>query len=259
MENVNPSFENIIPKLITLSEQAGALIAHLYKKAEGLKIISKEDGSPVTEADHQSHHLLAQGLKELTPHIPIISEEDEESWGIKSPFHWLIDPLDGTRGFIGRDGQFCINIALMKDDKAILGLIHLPLTGETFYGYENTAVKHTSGQSTLIHTRPCPPKESTLLLSNHDLKCKEKWEKYIKDFPHPILKPLHSAIKFCRIAEGAADIYLRFVPCKEWDTAAGQILVEAAGGTMETLEGTPFLYGKPNLKNPGFKVLGQKP
>lgn len=258
MENVKPPFENIIPQLITLCEQAGASIAQLYKKAESLEVIRKGDGSPVTEADHQSHRLLAQGLKKITPQIPVISEEDEASWDIKSPFYWLVDPLDGTSGFIHRNGQFCISIALMENHKAILGLIHLPLTGETFYGYENTAIKHVSGHSMPINTRPFPPAGATLLLSIHDMKSKEKWEACLQGTPIDKVEPLHSAIKFCRIAEGAADLYLRFVPCKEWDTAAGQILVEAAGGSMETLDGEPFLYGKPHLKNAAFKVSGQK-
>ena len=183
MENVKPPFENLIPALLTLCEQAGTMIRGLYEGSEDIEIIKKCDGSPVTEADHQSHRLLTQALKKITPEIPVISEEDETSWGIKSPLYWLIDPLDGTRGFIHRDGQFCVSIALMKNHMPILGFIHLPLTGETFYGYGATAAKHLSGKTTPIHTRPCPKECSTLLLSTHDMKSQEKWEACLKNTP----------------------------------------------------------------------------
>lgn len=258
MDKVAPSFESLIPKLISLCEEGGKRILEFYKKGETLEIIKKGDGSPVTEADHQSHHLLTQGLKTLTPDIPIISEEDEASWEIKSPLYWLIDPLDGTKGFIHHDGQFCISVALMEEHKPILGFLHIPLTRETFCGYKNEAWKYIEGEILPIHTRNRPSEGSTLLLSTHDLKNKEKWEPRLKGTRIAKVEPLHSAIKFCRVAEGTADIYFRFAPCKEWDTAAGQILVEAAGGLMTTLDGSPFLYGKHDLKNEGFQVLGQK-
>ena len=258
MDNITPPFEPLIPKLILLCEEGGKLVLEFYKNAEALEIIKKGDGSPVTNADHRSHQLLTQGLKNLTPGIPVISEEDEDSWGIKSSLYWLIDPLDGTKGFIHQDGQFCINVALMEGHKPILGFIHIPLTNETFYGYKNKAWKHISGKTIPIQTRNRPLEGSVLLLSNYALKNKDKWEPYLKGTRLAKIEPLHSAIKFCRVAEGAADIYFRFVPCKEWDTAAGQILVEAAGGLMATLDGLPFLYGKPDLKNEGFQVLGHK-
>jgi len=252
-----PNLLSLTPSIVDLAEKAGRLICHIYK--EEVEIFEKKDGSPVTQADHQSHHLLQEGLKKLTPNIPIISEEDAASWQIKSPLYWLVDPLDGTKGFIHKNGQFCVNIALMEHDRPVFGLIHLPLTQETFYGYEGEAWKHAQGKSQPIHTRLTPPQGMTLLLGGHGKKFKEQEDVFLKSYPITKIERIQSAIKFCSIASGAADLYLRFEACSEWDTAAGHALVEAAGGTMANIDGSIFLYGKPGLLNEAFVVFGHKP
>jgi 3'(2'), 5'-bisphosphate nucleotidase len=257
MNKPKPDLGPLAPKIVILAEEAGQLICQIYQGE--FEIFKKEDGSPVTKADHQSHLFLKKRLEALTPHIPVISEEDEESWAIKSPFYWLVDPLDGTKGFIHKTGEFCINIALMEGNRPVFGLIHIPLTQETFYGYEKKAWRFSKGKATAIHTRSRPPKGMTLLLGGYGKKYKEHEAFFLKSFPITNIERIRSAIKFCHIASGRADLYLRFEPCGEWDTAAGQILVEAAGGVMTKLDGSPFVYGKPGLINEAFVVFGMKP
>ncbi|HUX80249.1 MAG TPA: 3'(2'),5'-bisphosphate nucleotidase CysQ [Alphaproteobacteria bacterium] len=257
MNNIRSDLESLTPKVVALAEEAGQLISRIYE--EEVEIFTKEDGSPVTRADHQSHHLLKRGLEKLTPHIPVISEEDEESWAIKSPIYWLVDPLDGTKGFIQKSGEFCINIALMEENCPIFGLIHIPLTQETFYGYGKKAWQSLNGKIIPIQTRSRPHQGMTLLLGGYGKKSTELADFFLKSYPIKETKRIRSAIKFCHIASGRADLYLRFEPCSEWDTAAGQILVEAAGGIMTNLDGTSFIYGKPGLINEAFVVFGIAP
>lgn len=244
---------NIIP-IVT---QAGDLICQLYN--EDIEVLKKEDGSPVTQADHKSHLILKKGLEQLTPSVPVISEEDEGSWTIKSDAYWLIDPLDGTKGFIHKSDDFCINIALMVKDIPILGMIHIPVTQETFYAYDKKAWRSSHGKTIQIQTRPHPPEGLTLLLGGYGKKSQEQQNFFLKSYPIAKIKHFRSAIKFCYVASGLADLYLRFEPCSEWDTAAGQILVEAAGGIMTKLDGKPFIYGKTGLINEGFVAFGKKP
>jgi 3'(2'), 5'-bisphosphate nucleotidase len=247
----------LAPKVVALAEKAGDLICLIYQ--EEVEVIEKSDGSPVTKADHQSHHVIKEGLKKLTPDIPLISEEDETSWTLKSPLYWLVDPLDGTKGFIQKTGEFCINIALMKDNKPIFGLIHIPILKETFYGYDGKAFHTVHGKTSPIQTRPHPPEGITLLFGGYGKTFKAQEDFFLKSYPIHKIERIRSAIKFCHIASGSADLYLRFMPCSEWDTAAGQALVEAAGGCMTQLDGTPFLYGKKDLLNEAFVVFGRKP
>jgi 3'(2'), 5'-bisphosphate nucleotidase len=252
-----PNLDLIIPKLISLVEEVGSFIAAQYTK--DIEITKKVDGSPVTEIDNESQKLLKQGLSQITPNIPIISEEDETSWSIKSELYWLIDPLDGTKGFIFKTGDFCINIALMENLKPVFGLIHIPLSRETYFGYEKKAFRFFEGQNASIQTRSFPQQGVTLLLGGYGQKHKDQENFFLRTFPVDQTLRLRSAIKFCLIASGQADIYIRFEPCSEWDTAAGQAIVEAAGGIMTLIDGKPFTYGKPNLLNPAFVVFGRKP
>lgn len=247
---------SLISPLLSLAATAGERISYFY--TQDIDVLKKQDSSPVTIADEQSHLILKSGLEKILPHIPIISEEDSSSWNFKKPIYWLIDPLDGTAGFIQKSKDFCINIALMENNHPILGLIHLPLTQETFYGYQGKAWLHVGGQTTPIHTRAVPPEGMTLLLGGYGKKYEEEEASFLKSYSISTIQRLQSAIKFCYIAAGKADIYLRICPCSEWDTAAGQALVEAAGGRIETLTNSPFLYGKPQLINSSFVVLGTK-
>lgn len=250
------NIDSLALKVVALAEQAGELICQVYKEA--IEFCEKKDGSPVTRADRLSHDFLKEALEKLTPQIPVISEEDENSWTIKSPFYWLIDPLDGTKGFIHKTGEFCVNVALMHNHHPILGIIHIPLTHETFYGYEGQAHRQHKGETVALHTRSFPAQGIILLMGAHGTKFKEQEDSFLKNYSVDRIEKVSSAIKFTLIASGTADIYVRFEACSEWDTAAGQALVEAAGGVMTNLDGTPFLYGKPKFLNKEFAVFGRK-
>ena len=247
---------SLVPPLLSLATTAGQRISYFY--TQDLLVSTKHDRSPVTIADEQSHAILKEGLEKILPHVPVISEEDSSSWNLKGPFYWLIDPLDGTAGFIQKNKEFCINIALMENNHPILGIIHLPLTQETFYGYQGKAFLHVGNRTTPLHTRTAPPEGMSLLLGSYAKKDNQEEEAFLKSYPISTIKIVQSAIKFCYIAAGKADIYLRICPCSEWDTAAGQALVEAAGGRIVTLNNSPFVYGKPQLINSSFVVFGTK-
>lgn len=257
MNKFRPDLNPLAPQIMALAEEAGQIICHIYK--EEIDVFKKKDGSPVTRADYQSHDFLKRGLNHITPDIPVISEEDESSWILKSPLYWLIDPLDGTKGFIHKTGEFCINIALMQNDAPIFGLIHIPLTQEIFYGYEKKAYHFFKRKMTFIQTRFPPPQGMTLLLGGNEKKYSPQEDFFLKVYSINKIERILSAIKFAYIAAGQADLYLRFEACGEWDTAAGQALVEAAGGIVTQLNGNSFLYGKPGLINEGFVVFGRKP
>lgn len=257
MNTLKINLDFLALEVTAIAEQAGELICELYKG--NTEVFEKKDGSPVTQADQQSHFFLKKHLEKVTPQIPLISEEDESSWALKSPLYWLVDPLDGTKGFIKKTGEFCISIALMKDHHPILGIIHIPLTHETFYGYGDQAIRQYKGEKTQIQTRPLPKEGMTLLMGGYGKKYKKQEDFFLKAFPIAKIERMHSAIKFALVASGKADLYIRFEDCREWDTAAGQALVEAAGGIMTNLDGSPFLYGKRDLLNKEFAVFGKKP
>jgi len=257
MNIMKPNFDTIAPQLVSLVEEASQIILQYYEGE--FEVTHKEDGSPVTIADQKSHDLLKAGLEKLLPNVPVISEEDETSWSVKNQHYWLIDPLDGTKGFIYKTGDFCINIAFIENDIPIFGLIHIPLTGETYYGYDGNAFLVTGGRKSTIQTRPYPKEGLILLLGGYGKLFKEQELFLRKAYPIKQINRMRSAIKFCHVASGEADLYIRFEPCSEWDTAAGHAIVEAAGGSITLIDGTPFLYGKPKLLNSAFIVFGKKP
>jgi 3'(2'), 5'-bisphosphate nucleotidase len=254
-----PHLQSLVSPLLALSERAGDVLLKIYQ--QDFEIIKKNDGSPVTRADKESHLFLKEGLKSLTPDIPVVSEEDSDSWQIDSFLYWLIDPLDGTRGFIQKNGKFCINITLMENNHPLLGLIHLPLTQETFYGFEGAAWKYSKKE-----VLPLPPfslslRQKRLLLDGLGKRIEEQ-EKLLKS-KYSITQVDKAwstvpSLNFCALVSGEANFYVRTAPCCEWDTAAGQAIIEALGGKIVNLDESPFLYGKPGLLNKGFIVFGFK-
>lgn len=273
---VTPEF---LESLVELARTAGAAIMAVYNRQDGFDVTHKSDQSPLTEADLAAHQLIAQGLPELLS-LPILSEEDDlpafcerQQWGS----YWLVDPLDGTKEFIARNGEFTVNIALIHNSRPVLGVVHVPATDTTYLGLvdaTNTAAagawKYTSGQNpqpiqvrSLIerYQRKLP---LTLLLShrhgtqaNDDLLAllKTKWPGELET------TNAGSSLKFCVIAEGLADFYPRLAPTSEWDTAAAQAVLEAAGGCVVEATGvlTPLAYNTTeDILNPYFYALGDK-
>jgi 3'(2'), 5'-bisphosphate nucleotidase len=240
----------------TLARQAGHAIMGV--RAQGFSVTHKSDASPVTVADTIAEALITEGL--LPTGIPIVAEE-ATSAGIcpePAPLFWLVDPLDGTKEFAkGRD-EFCVCIGLVQGDAPLLGVLYLPVTGELFGGLvpERAAWKETSTGRHPISTRPPPPEGLHVLDSRSHAK-PEALARMLGGTKVAETRPMGSAMKFARVAEGAYDLAPRPGPTMEWDTAAGQAVLEAAGGRVTTLDGAPMRYGKPGYLNAGFIGWGR--
>lgn len=247
--------------LALLAEEAGALIMQYY--GGDVQISYKEDDSPVTIADEAANDCILNGLSRLVPDIPVISEEgglppyeERAAW----PSYFLVDPLDGTKGFIKRNAQFTVNIAYMENHRPRAGIIHVPLNGTTYLGVAGAgALRIGDGEggpvrplrviSSIRTRRDAGDSGPVVLQSNVDKT--PRLDSYMGDAPHTRLRA-GSSYKFCLLAEGRAQLFPCLHATWEWDTAAGQALLEAAGGSMCGFEGEPFLYGKPDLLNGWF-------
>lgn len=245
-----PSLATLLAPVSAIAEQAGAEI--LRVKRGGLHARKKADRSPVTEADMAANRVIAEGLQRLAPEIMLISEEDTvpASYAPARPF-WLVDPLDGTRSFLRGEPTYCVNIALIIDRRPVLGVIHIPEERATYAGAEGLGCTRTkdSGPPVALGGE-IEAREVRALISHRQVS--ERMQAWLDAHGIRHVGAAPSAVKFCRVAEGEYDVYPRYGPTYEWDTAAGQALVEAAGGRMLTHGGTPFLYGKAGFRNEGF-------
>ena len=251
-------FEKILPLLIELTTRAGSEIMSHYKT--NLTVEAKIDKTPFTVVDEQSNQLLIDALNELTPNIPVLSEESEAiDFSTRSSWdeYWLIDPLDGTRDFIEQTGEFCICIAYIKNNRSIFGLVYAPLSKTHYYTNDQMqAFKLHQGQTNILQTTP---KKSPLevVIGRHSANNKEL-QSHLEKFENSKINHLGSALKFCQIAEGMYDYYPRFGPCSEWDTAAGVCILEAAGGSVVRKNGEPLRYNtKDSLLSPAFFASGE--
>lgn len=249
--------------LRALALHASEKILAIYHHDKHWQVQEKADHSPLTAADLASHQCICAGLQALTPHIPVLSEESSAAdianrltW----PTCWLVDPLDGTREFLARNDEFTINIALIHQQEVVLGLIHIPARAETYIAskargakkYHGTVVENlqASAQDTLrfLHSRHHQTAADSELLTQ-----------LTQQFSDITLLQKGSAIKFCAIAEGSANMYARFGPTMEWDTAAGHCLVKEAGAVFYGLDGQEFSYNaRPTLKNGPFMVASKE-
>ena len=243
---------------VAIARRAGSAILTIYE--QDFEVISKADDSPLTQADLASHRVIVKALGELTPEIPVLSEEsghisDEErlSWSR----YWLIDPLDGTKEFVNRNGEFTVNIALIDQHRPILGVVHVPVVDETYAGVVGHGAwrQQATGVAQDIQTRrPVPPVPVIVGSRSH---ANPKLEQCLAGLGDHEMISMGSSLKFCRVAEGKADLYPRLGPTSEWDTAAAHAVVEAAGGQVLGLEGKALPYNqKVDILNPWFVVLG---
>lgn len=256
MQQCEPN--QLLNPLIALIKKTGQAILAIYRQSAPLTITTKQDHSPVTQADIMAHRLLTQGLLALTPQLPIISEEakathyhERQHWS----YYWLIDPLDGTKEFISRTGEFAINIALIHHHKPILGIVYAPVFDECFYAIHGQgAWKHVDdGAPIALQTKPCADQPIQILVSRHHNPV--KLDRVFTGLPTTLIYR-GSALKICNIAEGIADIYPRLGETSEWDTAAGQCILEEAGGALMDIQGNPLVYNKESLVNPPFLAIG---
>ena len=241
-----------IETLLTLAERAGDAIMKIYNGA--IEVEEKDDKSPLTQADLAAHKVISEGLASLTPDIPVLSEEGgipdyaaRQGWQA----YWLVDPLDGTKEFIKRNGEFTVNIALIENGKAVRAVVLAPALGTAYWGSKDGAFKRDAeGQVEEIRCRPLPEADWKVLVSRSH-RAPEVDALLDKIPPHEPVSA-GSSLKFCLIAEGSADFYPRLGLTSEWDTAAAHAVLTAAGGSVKSLDGVDLLYGKDDILNPHF-------
>ena len=242
--------------------RAGVAILDVYNAAGAPDVRRKADASPVTEADERAEVVIVELLAREAPGIPVIAEETAEREGLPGhvpPRFWVVDPLDGTKEFIARNGEFTVNIALVEDGRPVLGVVHVPALGVTFAaaGTGTATRQRGTAPSEPIAARPVP-KRGAVVVHSRSHENAPKLAEFLAGLDAPTTLVSGSAIKFGLIAAGEADLYPRFGPTMEWDTAAGHAVLEAAGGSVTTLDGAPFRYGKPGFLNGGFIARGAR-
>jgi 3'(2'), 5'-bisphosphate nucleotidase len=250
--------EALLPVVIGLVNDAGAAILEVYATAFAVEY--KADRSPITVADRAAHDLLSAGLSRLTPGIPVLSEEGAEHHGqdIRGQWRefWLVDPLDGTKEFLSRNGEFTVNVALIRDHRPVLGVVGAPVPGLLYYGAAGLGAYcvKSGGAPVPIHVRSAA---SPLVVVGSRSHRGDSLDDVLARLGAHDLRPMGSSLKFCLVAEGEADFYPRLGPTSEWDTAAAQAVLEAAGGAVITLDGDPLRYNeRETLLNPQFLAVG---
>lgn len=223
----------------------------------------KADGSPVTKADVAAQAQIIPALAALTPDIPIIAEESavegDLADGVPSGRFWLVDPLDGTKEFLRGSDEFTVNIALIEDGAPVLGCVHRPVAGMTYWGDGQIAYMMVpTGARTVITVRE-PPEDGLVVVGSKSHADPEAMAAYLDGRPVKAQRAIGSSLKFVLVAMGEADLYPRFGTTMEWDTAAGDAVLRSAGGEVTTLDGTALTYGKPTFRNPHFIARGGLP
>ena len=247
------SYESFLEPARRAAEQAAAVILRHYECAS--PVDWKGDGSPVTPADRAAHEAIVEALEAATPHIPISSEEGGD---IEAARYWSVDPLDGTKEYVARTGAFVVNIALVEDGRAVVGVVHVPITGESYYAAKgHGAYKKADGTIRSLATEPFQGGRIRLLGSaRHGHDAVTRLCRSLSWTDGQIERAaLGSAWKFGWLAEGRADLYPRFGPTHTWDTAAGQCLLEEAGGAVWVAGREPLIYHHPRQLNPSFDAV----
>lgn len=251
------NLKEISKEVLKAVDSASEEVMQIYESGN-FDIEGKQDGSPVTLADKKSHQALSSSLMSIDPNIPILSEEGDVLENTKSLF-WLIDPLDGTKEFINKNGDFTINVALIEDGVPVLGVVSAPAIKECFVGFINQAFKIVNGKEIQINAKKQTQDKCLVTVSKSHKSDKDNLfiEACMSEFDKVEEVPTGSSLKLCRVAEGAANIYSRMGPTYQWDIAAGQAVVEGAGGSVSDLEGRPLRYEfKSEKKNPLFYCSG---
>jgi 3'(2'), 5'-bisphosphate nucleotidase len=245
--------------IIDLARRAGDAILAVYRT--DFDVETKDDESPLTKADLAAHRIIAAGLQELTPDVPLLSEESvppdfptRAGW----PRYWLVDPLDGTKEFINRNGEFTVNIALIEGHRPVFGVVAVPAQGTVYCGdlRDGTAFKQGQGGTEPLRGRPLNEREPVVVVASRS-HGGERLERYLEQlgqqFAGVSRTPVGSSLKLCILAEGRADLYPRLGPTSEWDIAAAHAVLEAAGGAVWAVDGSPILYNaKESFLNPEF-------
>ncbi len=251
-----------VESVVELARQAGARIMTFYGRA--IDVRAKDDRSPVTDADEAAEAIILPGLERLTPGVAVISEEAASKVAALSAgsrdagAFWLVDPLDGTKEFIKRNGEFTVNIALIERATPRFGVVYLPATDTSYVGLVGNGASVRRGREPAkpISARAAPAEGLTVLASRSHAN-DEALDEFLATRNVRERLSAGSSLKFCRVAEGIADLYPRFGRTMEWDTAAGHAVLLAAGGSVRRLDGMPLTYGKPGYENPHFIASGR--
>jgi 3'(2'), 5'-bisphosphate nucleotidase len=253
--------DELLSGMAKIAIEAGAAILEVYERVD-FDVQSKADDSPLTAADLAAHRIIVAALEDLAPDIPVLSEEsDHISFAERSSWdrYFLVDPLDGTKEFINRNGEFTVNIALIDAHKPILGAVYVPVQDKLYLGdvEAGEARRIEAGESERIQVRPVTNNGVTVVASRrHGGDTLQSLMKSLESRFEVATESVGSSLKFCLIAEGKADLYPRFAPTSEWDTGAAQALVVAAGGQVVNLSFEPLDYNaKENILNPHFLVF----
>jgi len=248
--------QSLLDQVLEIADTASRKVMEIYQT--DFQVQTKDDNSPITEADIASHHVIVDGLTALTPYIPILSEESANApWEERKTWtrFWLVDPIDGTKDFTNRTGEFTVNIALIENGEPVMGVVTAPALGEAYWGIKGQgAWKREADGSTRRLAVENPPQAIRAVASKNHMN--EDTRHFIEQLGEHQLVQAGSSLKFCRIAEGQADIYPRLGPTCEWDTGAAHAVLVAAGGKVTQLDGTPLAYGKEEVLNPYFVASG---
>jgi 3'(2'), 5'-bisphosphate nucleotidase len=248
----------LLSEVVLLARRAGDAILSVY--GQQFEVTNKADQSPLTLADTQSHEIIVQGLRALTPDVPVLSEEASDiPYGERRQWrrYWLVDPLDGTKEFVSRNGEFTVNIALVDGHEPVVGVVHVPVSDTTYTGARGAGATRQTGREPAVAIRTTVPAPTPLRIVGSRSHRDAILDRYLPRLEPYQLVAVGSSIKFCLVAEGSADFYPRFGPTSEWDTAAAQAVVEAAGGRVIQTDGQPLHYNaKAEVLNPHFLVSG---
>ena len=250
----------LIASACHIAQAAGDLINRFAELQPAVPYRVKEDLSAVTNADEAANELITQALANLTQEIPIVAEESVacgDTPAIDGASFWLVDPLDGTKEFIGGRNEYTVNIALIEKTVPVIGVIYLPAIKTLYWGgCEIGAFRQENCEDQCrLQARTIPAIGASAVVSRSHLT--SETEHWLSGERVATMEVAGSSVKFCRIAEGRADLYPRLGPTMEWDIAAGHAILAGAGGRVETIEGIPLRYGKPDFKNPYFIARGR--
>lgn len=250
--------QQFIEPVVEMAIESGDAILEVY--ATDFDVQEKDDSSPLTQADMASNRRIEQGLRALTPNIPVLSEESAlPAFAERSQWetYWLVDPLDGTKEFVNRNGEFTVNIALIEKNRPVFGVVHIPVHNKTYFGCAGYGAELRDASAESRKIRVAEKSAEPVRVVGSRSHGGSSLDEFLENLGEYEMHPMGSSLKFCLVAEGAADIYPRLGPTSEWDTAAAQAVVEQAGGSVVTLDGKPLSYNcKSDILNPHFLVVG---
>ena len=253
--------KNFVQKVLPLARRAGEAILSIYHTKDATKVKYKSDASPLTLADQKSNEIICKALRGLEEQFPILSEENKEvpfaerkNYG----YYWLVDPLDGTKEFMEKNGEFTVNIALVHIHEVVMGVVYVPCLDEMYWAAKGQGawlIKNEVAQK--LSARTFSLTDSGLRVVCSRSHPNEETQQFVNTLNDPVLIAKGSSLKFLVLAKGEADLYPRLAPTMEWDTAAAQIILEEAGGkVLRTEDRQPLRYNKENLLNPFFVAYG---